>query len=379
MSGRGTDQEAAPESVRPDGYAEVLIVGAGPAGLACAIAVARQGLQVEVVDGMSPPIDKACGEGLMPDALEFLAALGFDLDRFVDPSQSAAIQGIRFLSGDIAAQASFPADAGRGIRRTVLHAALLECAVQLGVHFSWSTSVQGIERGFDEVVVHTNRQRLLCRYLVGADGLRSQVARWSGLVEGARITSRRFCMRQHYRVVPWSDFVEVYWSGWGQAYVTPISATEVCVAFTADRKLVSPEIALREFPLLHARLSGSERKGTPRGAVTVVRALRRVAAGSIALVGDASGAVDTVTGNGMALSFRHAAALAAAIRAGNLDLYQQAHQRIQRLPTLMSRVLLLLGNSPRLRAMVFRLLEKYPWGFAGLLRVHVEGAGPRNL
>ncbi len=316
VRGRGAAQEAATESVRPDGSAEVLIVGAGPAGLACAIAAARQGLQVEVVDGMSPPIDKACGEGLMPDALEALATLGFDIEKFIDPSQYAPMKGIRFLSGDIAAQASFPASAGRGIRRTVLHAALLECAVQLGVRFSWSITVQGIERGADGVMIRTNRQAFRCRYLVGADGLRSQIAKWSGLAEGARITSRRLCMRQHYRVVPWSDFVEVYWSGYGQAYVTPISATEVCVAFTADRKLVSPELALRGFPLLEKRLSGAEKKGTPRGAVTVVRALRRVATGNIALVGDASGAVDTVTGDGMALSFLHATALVAAIRAG---------------------------------------------------------------
>lgn len=371
VRGRSAEKEAATESAGPGGYAEVLIVGAGPAGLACAIAAARQGLQVEVVDGMSPPIDKACGEGLMPDALESLAALGFDLDKFIDPSQCASMKGIRFLSGDIAAQASFPAEAGRGIRRTVLHAALLECAVQLGVGFSWSTSVQGIEPGPDGVVVCTNRQSFRCRYLVGADGLRSQIAKWSGLAEGARITSHRFCMRQHYCVAPWSDFVEVYWSDWGQAYVTPISATEVCVAFTADRKLASPEVALRGFPLLEERLGGAERKGTPRGAVTVIRTLRSVATGSIALVGDASGAVDTVTGEGMALSFRYAAALVSAIRAGDLARYHQAHRRIQRLPTLMSRVLLLLGNSPRLRAIVFRILEKCPWIFAGLLRVHV--------
>src|SRR5258705_171270 len=57
-------------------HADVLIVGAGPAGLASAIAAARHGLRVQVIDAMKPPIDKACGEGLMPDSLEALAANG---------------------------------------------------------------------------------------------------------------------------------------------------------------------------------------------------------------------------------------------------------------------------------------------------------------
>ena len=60
---------------------DVVIVGAGPAGLACAIAAARHGLQVDVIDAMRPPIDKACGEGLMPDSLEALAAIGIDLEK----------------------------------------------------------------------------------------------------------------------------------------------------------------------------------------------------------------------------------------------------------------------------------------------------------
>ena len=55
--------------------ADVLIVGGGPAGLATAIALRQKGASVTVADAMTPPIDKACGEGLMPDSLQDLAAL----------------------------------------------------------------------------------------------------------------------------------------------------------------------------------------------------------------------------------------------------------------------------------------------------------------
>ena len=55
---------------------DVFVVGGGPAGLATAIAARRRGLSVMVADGAIPPIDKSCGEGLMPDGVEALHALG---------------------------------------------------------------------------------------------------------------------------------------------------------------------------------------------------------------------------------------------------------------------------------------------------------------
>ena len=55
---------------------DVFVVGGGPAGLGCAIAARQHGLRVIVADSAQPPIDKACGEGLMPDSLEVLAQPG---------------------------------------------------------------------------------------------------------------------------------------------------------------------------------------------------------------------------------------------------------------------------------------------------------------
>ena len=48
---------------------DVFVIGGGPAGLAAAIAARRRGLDVTVADCSVPPIDKACGEGIMPDGL----------------------------------------------------------------------------------------------------------------------------------------------------------------------------------------------------------------------------------------------------------------------------------------------------------------------
>ena len=367
------------ESVAERG-AEVLIVGAGPAGLACAIASARQGLQVEVVDGLRPAIDKACGEGLMPNSLESLAALGFDLDRDFRGVETHLLRGIRFLGGRTssgATEAAFPAGPGLGIRRTLLHRILLDRAMSLGVRFHWENSVQSIATGAGGTLVRTNRQSLRARYLVGADGPQSSVAAWAGLAKGS-LHSRRIGLRQHFAVAPWTDFVEVYWGDQGQAYVTPVSSTEVCVAFIANEKIPSAAEALARFPGLQRHLSTTAASDSPRGSITLGRRLRRVTCGNIALVGDASGSVDAVTGEGLALCFRQAAALSLALKAGDLSAYQRAHRRIQSLPTFMSRSLLLMDRSPQLRMRALRVFERRPKLFDGLVRTHI-GYSPAHV
>src|ERR1700678_72930 len=91
---------------------DVFIAGAGPAGLACAIASALQGLTVHVADAMRPPIDKACGEGLMPDALQALAAIGIDSDQDLFRFETHPLHGIRFLTEKSTAHAAFPRNPG---------------------------------------------------------------------------------------------------------------------------------------------------------------------------------------------------------------------------------------------------------------------------
>jgi menaquinone-9 beta-reductase len=360
--------------------ADVLVVGAGPAGLASAIAAARQGLHVEVIDAAKPPIDKACGEGLMPDSIEALAAIGVtDIGHSLREGESHPLCGIRFIGRETSAnrfataEARFPAAPGRGIRRTMLHQLLSDRAASLGVRFQWENSVQGIASSEDGVTVHTNHQTLRARYLIGADGPRSRIATWAGLTQ-ASLISRRIGLRQHYTIVPWTEFVEVHWSNFGQAYVTPNSANEVCVAFIANKKFAGSADALSHFPALHRRLVQARLSGPARGGITLVRKLRHVISGNIALIGDASGSVDAITGEGMALCFRQAAALAPALKANNLAAYQQAHRRIQRLPTLMSRSLLLMDRSPRVRDRTLNIFQRNPWLFKRLIQLHIGHA-----
>lgn len=352
---------------------DVFIAGAGPAGLACAIAAAGQGFHVEVADGRKPPIDKACGEGLMPDTLAALAQLGIHLDH---PSMQQLLQavsyplrGIRFLGTSNTSEAIFPNGAGRGLHRTVLHHLLLDRALSLGVRFHWQTVVKSIH-GHQ---VHTSKEIFRARWIVGADGHQSQI-RAIAQLEKASTGPRRIALRQHFTISPWTDCVEVYWTNHAQAYVTPVSPTEICVAFIASSKFTDIQHALTLFPSLQHRLALAHPSDTPRGAVTMIRRLRHVTSGNIALIGDASGSVDAITGEGLALCFRQSLELAHALRAENLDLYERAHARLHRLPHFMSRTMLLMDRSPAIMTKALITLQRKPDIFAHLLQVHIGHA-----
>jgi menaquinone-9 beta-reductase len=344
------------------GQTDVFVVGGGPAGLAAAIALRGRGFQVTVADSAHPPIDKACGEGLMPDALDALERLGVS----VGPEHSFPFRGIRFLGDGVSVDASFPRGCGLGVRRTRLHQALIDRALQTGVSLLWGASVRGIsERG--AILDHGI---LSCRWIVGADGLGSRVRQWIGLRAAGREVLR-FGFRRHYEVVPWSDYVEIYWGSGSQIYVTPVGPREICVVAISRDPHLRLDRALANFPGLAAKLNGIAPISSERGAVSASRRLRRVFRGHTILVGDASGSVDAITGEGLRLSFEQAFALAGALSSGNLSRYQAAHRRLARRPAFMANLMLSLDRCAWLRRRVLRALAAEPRIFAKQLAMHV--------
>jgi menaquinone-9 beta-reductase len=341
---------------------EVFVIGGGPAGLAAAIAACKKGFRVVVADGAKPPVAKACGEGLMPDTLAALGELGVALQ----PSDGFTVRGIRFLDGATAVDASFPRGSGLGVKRTVLHKKMLEKAEACGVSFLWNTPVTALATGG----VVAGGAVMSARWIIGADGMRSRVRRWSGL-EGHTRFDCRFARQRHYRVEPWSDCTELYWSETAQAYVTPVSSREVCVVLVSRAPSVRLEVVWREFPGLAHSLKYQEPSSVERGAVTAMHTLKQVCRGNVALLGDASGSIDAITGEGLCLSFHQAVALADALEAGDLSGYQIAHRRLARRPRMMGRLMLGLDGRPALRRRAIRALASHPGLFARLVAMHV--------
>lgn len=348
---------------------DVLVIGGGPAGLAAAIAARRRGFEVVVADGAEPPIDKACGEGLMPDTLSALRELGVR----VNASEGFAFRGVRFVGESAQVDASFPFGEGIGLRRPVLHQKMIEQAERLGVRLLWKTSVSGLSR---EGVV-AGGTNIGARWVVGADGIRSRVRRWCGL-ESPALSQPRYAFRRHYRVAPWVDCLEIYWGRNAQAYVTPVGRQDLCVVLISRHPGIRSASLLAEFPKLAEHLAHAE-ASPESGAVTLTCGFERVYRDRVALIGDASGSVDAITGEGLCLSFHQATALADAFASGDLSSYQAAHRRLARRPTLMGRLLLLLDRQPKLRQRALRALEAHPALFERLLAVHVGATSAGHL
>jgi flavin-dependent dehydrogenase len=346
---------------------EIFVAGGGPAGLATAIAARQAGFAVTLADVAHPPIDKACGEGIMPDGLAALAQLGIVLP----PDQTFPFRGIRFSDSDSFVDASFPQGPGLGIRRTRLHKLLVNRAAELGVVMHWGTRVTGITP--DGVSV--NGHNIRCRWLVGADGQNSSVRRWAGL-EPSTPGSRRFGFRCHYRVAPWSEYVEVCWTDCGQLYLTPVGGDEVCLALITHERHTRVDDALATFPGMREKLCAAELVTREQGAISRTHALPAVYKGSRVLVGEASGSVDAITGDGLSMAFQHAQALVDAFRNNDLAAYQAAHRRTARLPRLMSQLMLLMDKSPLLRRRALRAFSVDPSLFARMLAIHTGALSP---
>jgi flavin-dependent dehydrogenase len=331
--------------------ADLVVVGGGPAGLATAMRARLAGLDVVVIDRRQPPHDRACGEGLMPEGVAQLEALGVA----VAEHRRQPFRGLRYLDGDRIAVGDFPGRPGLGIRRPVLHRAMVDRAAALGADLRWGVTVRGLTADG----VATDDGDVSAVWVVGADGRGSRVRRWAGL-EGRAPRLGRVGVRRHFRLAPWTDRVEVYWGDGCEGYVTPVSPDTVGVALMWSGRAAGFDAVLGRLPDLAARCAGAPAASRDAGAGPFGARARRVNRGRVVLVGDAACCLDPITGEGIGLALQSADALVGAMVCGNLGRYRSAHRRLMRSPARLNRLVLLLERSPRLRARVVASLAARP-------------------
>lgn len=333
---------------------DLLVVGGGPAGLATALHGARAGLDVVVVERRSGPIDKACGEGLMPHTLRHLERLG------VHP-HGKPFRGISYRDGDRHVDAPFKHGAGRGVRRTVLHGALLDAAANAGVRICHD-EVREVSQ--DETSVRAGKWR--ARYLAAADGLHSPIRRSLGL-EQPSTGPRRWGIRRHVRIAPWSEYVEVHWARGAEAYVMPIAEDCVGVALLKSRR-GGFDGDLDEFTALRELIGGRPHE-PDRAAGPLRQRVSSRTAGRVLLVGDAAGYVDALTGEGLGLAFAAAELLVQSVVTGRPQTYDRQWRQATRRYRMLTAAMLYASAHAPLRARIVPAAQGLPSVFTGAVNL----------
>ena len=376
-----------------DTEVDVLIIGGGPAGLAAGIVCGRHGLRTLLCEKRLLPVNKACGEGVMPTGVAYLERLG--VKEHLRIEHYFPFEGIRYFSPTgKTASAAFREGPGWGIPRLELSRALLGRAMEVNC-LEIRTAVQATPVEEDErdkhkwLWVKVGRDFVRTRLLVGADGLNSIVRRWAGL-QGPKGIHQRWGTRQHFQITPWSREVEVHWKDGLEAYITPCGQNLVGVAFLWDRnrhpRLPGGEslipTLLEAFPVLNERLQNVPVNDAALAIGPLQRNAIRPITDGVLLIGDAAGYLDALTGEGLSIAFAQALALEETVvpilreRKGmlsrqDLSAYERAYRSIVRPYYQMTHFVLWLSYHPILSEQAIRLLGRKPILFQSLLSANM--------
>jgi menaquinone-9 beta-reductase len=309
---------------------EILVVGAGPAGSALAASLARAGRDVLLVEARRHPRAKTCAEYASPRIAEELARL--DLAAGSWRAAAIPLTAMRVIVDGAAFDIGYTDRRGRrmawGVDRSELDALLARHAVALGAELhervAFERPIWRDGRVTGAVLRDADgTHEVACRWLVGADGTRSRVARGVGVARPVR-APRRLGLVARYEAAPDLD-------GHGEMHVgpgfyiglAPVPGGQLNVGMALpmprDGERAAAEgrfsAAIEALPAVASRLQGLRRLTPIRGAAPIGQRVTAAAGPGWLLIGDAAGFIDPFTGEGIYRAMRSARVAADALAA----------------------------------------------------------------
>jgi flavin-dependent dehydrogenase len=313
---------------------DVVVVGGRVAGSATAMLLARLGHDVVVVDQASFPSDTVSTHSIARSGVVQLHRWGL-LDEVLDSGAPAIRQVTFHARGE---SVSRPVKHKGGVdffvapRRYVLDTIIAAAAERAGADVRPGVTVTGVQRdGRGRVVGVRGRDRagaeidIGARYVIGADGLRSRVARSAGAVISEARPAGGATQYAYYAGIPWTgleffigerSLSGVFPTHHGQACIwicTPSADAKAVRRSARSRAAAFGELLERSAPQLAERLRQARRTSPVAGMLRMPNQVRQAFGPGWALVGDASYHRDAITGYGISDAFRDAEFLATAL------------------------------------------------------------------
>jgi 2-polyprenyl-6-methoxyphenol hydroxylase-like FAD-dependent oxidoreductase len=373
---------------------KILIVGGGPAGLMTALCLSQHSVEITVIEKQSWPLDKVCGEGIMPKGYDLLRKYG--VSKQIQALSSRPFTGITYIDSSVA-EGHFFSGPGYVVRRTELSRALYESlkgktnvtlipTTELVSLYQDPTSVQVTLRAL-------SNQHIICEHrydlIIGCDGINSKVRKLADL-EGPNLRKQnRIGARVHYQIAPWTTQVEVYWKDGIECYVAPVASdcVEFVFGWNQDKIKIKqgrcPELEKKlfsYFPELESKILGHHRLSKIEARGGFARSAKFPISGRVLLIGDANVFLDPITGEGLSMAFEQAHILSQSF--ANIMSKEGQRSFIDQIQSLKARYInmtnlaLFLCEHPLIRRIAIRFLATFPLIFQHILELNM---GTRSL